>query len=211
MWGNIWINLKGRDPQGTVAPGAEYEALRQRIINDLQDLRDPRSGKRLVRRVWRREERFTGPFSERLPDLLVEAEYPDLFRPRGAYSGREPVRHLTVDEMRHRRITGCHRATGIFYAHGPAVQPNLALAPASILDVAPTVLYLLGEPTPGWMDGRVLTEMLTPEALAAQPVETGPQTPPPAVLTPTDGAGVQTYDDAEAQEVTDRLAGLGYL
>lgn len=209
--GNIWINLKGRDPQGTVAPGAEYEALRQRIINDLQDLRDPRSGKRLVRRVWRREERFTGPFSERLPDLLVEAEYPDLFRPRGAYSGREPVRHLTVDEMRHRRITGCHRATGIFYAHGPAVQPNLALAPASILDVAPTVLYLLGEPTPGWMDGRVLTEMLTPEALAAQPVETGPQTPPPAVLTPTDGAGVQTYDDAEAQEVTDRLAGLGYL
>ncbi len=208
--GNIWINLKGRDPHGTVAPGAEYEALRQRIINDLQDLRDPRSGKRLVRRVWRREERFTGPFSERLPDLLVEAEYPDLFRPRGAYSGREPVRHLTVDEMRHRRITGCHRATGIFYAHGPAVQPNLALAPASILDVAPTVLYLLGEPTPGWMDGRVLTEMLTPEALAAQPLETGPQTPP-AVLTPTDGVGVQTYDDAEAQEVTDRLAGLGYL
>lgn len=208
--GNIWINLKGRDPQGTVAPGAEYEALRDRIITGLQDLRDPRTGKRLVRRVWRREERFSGPFSDRLPDLLVEAEYPDLFRPRGAYSGREPVRHLTMEEMRHRRITGCHRPNGIFFAHGPAVQPGLPLAPASILDVAPTVLHLLGEPAPSWMDGRVLTEMLTPEALARQPVESRPQTPLPPVSS-GDGAGVQSYDEAEAQEVTDRLAGLGYL
>jgi len=207
--GNIWINLKGRDPQGTVAPGAEYEALRDRIITGLQDLRDPRTGKRLVRRVWRREERFSGPFSDRLPDLLVEAEYPDLFRPRGAYSGREPVRHLTMEEMRHRRITGCHRPNGIFFAHGPAVQPDLSLAPASILDVAPTVLHLLGEPVPNWMDGRVLAEMLTPEALAGQPVESRPQTPPP--VTSGDGAGVQSYDEAEAQEVKDRLAGLGYL
>ena len=145
----------------------------------MQDLRDPATGQRLVHRVWRREERFSGPFSERLPDLLVEAAYPDLFRPRGAYTGREPVRHLTVEEMSRRRITGCHRANGIFFAHGPAVQPDLPLALASILDVAPTVLYLLGEPAPGWMDGRVLTEMLTPAALAAQPVETRPQAPPP--------------------------------
>jgi predicted AlkP superfamily phosphohydrolase/phosphomutase len=208
--GNIWINLKGRDPQGTVAPGTEYEALRDRIITGLQDLRDPRTGKRLVRRVWRREERFSGPFSDRLPDLLVEAEYPDLFRPRGAYTGRDPVRHLAMEEMRHRRITGCHRPNGIFFAHGPAVQPDLSLAPASILDVAPTVLHLLGEPVPSWMDGRVLTEMLTPEALAGQPVQSRPQTPLPAV-NPGDGAGVQSYDEAEAQEVTDRLAGLGYL
>ncbi len=209
--GNIWINLKGRDPQGVVTPGAEYEALRSRIISELQDLRDPATGQRLVHRVWRREERFSGPFSERLPDLLVEAAYPDLFRPRGAYTGREPVRHLTVEEMSRRRITGCHRANGIFFAHGPAVQPDLPLAPASILDVAPTVLYLLGEPAPGWMDGRVLTEMLTPAALAAQPVETRPQAPPP--VNPADGAGgaVQGYDEAEAQEVTDRRAGLGYL
>jgi len=207
--GNIWINLKGRDPQGTVAPGAEYEALRDRVITGLQDLRDPRTGKRLVRRVWRREERFSGPFSDRLPDLLVEADYPDLFRPRGAYTGREPVRHLTMEEMRHRRITGCHRPNGIFFAHGPAVQADLSLAPASILDVAPTVLHLLGEPVPSWMDGRVLTEMLTPEALAGQPVESRPQTPLP--VTSGDGAGVQSYDEAEAQEVKDRLAGLGYL
>ena len=209
--GNIWINLKGRDPRGTVAPGVEYEALRQRIITDLQDLRDPRTGKRLVRRVWRREERFSGPFSDRLPDLLVEAEYPDLFRPRGAYAGREPVRHLTLEEMRHRRITGCHRPNGIFFAHGPAVQPDLSLAPASILDVAPTVLHLLGEPVPSWMDGRVLTEMLTPEALASQPVESRPQTPPLPRVNADDDTGVQSYDEAEAQEVTDRLAGLGYL
>ena len=135
----------------------------------------------------------------------------DRFRPRGAYAGREPVRHLTLEEMRHRRITGCHRPNGIFFAHGPAVQPDLSLAPASILDVAPTVLHLLGEPVPSWMEGRVLTEMLTPEALASQPVESRPQTPPLPPVNPDDDTGVQSYDEAEAQEVTDRLAGLGYL
>ena len=206
--GNIWINLKGRDPQGIVTPGAEVEALTARIISELQDLADPVTGRRLVRRVWRREERFSGPFSERLPDLLVEAEYPDLFRPRGAYHGREPVRHLTVEEMSRRRITGCHRATGIFYAQGPAVQPGQALAPASILDVAPTALYLLDEPIPDWMVGRVLPEMLTPAALASQPVPLAAHAPGSVANA---GGAVQGYDEAEAQEVTDRLAGLGYL
>ncbi len=209
--GNIWINLKGRDPQGIVSPGAEYEALRQRISAGLHELTDPHSGRRLVRRVWRREELFSGPFSERLPDLLVEADYPDLFRPRGAYTGRQPVRRLTLEEMRRRRITGCHRATGIFMAHGPGVQAGLTLPPASILDVAPTALHLLGEPVPAWMDGRILTELLTPEAQAARPIVTGAQEPPAPPSTASGGDDVQNYDETEARAIADRLAGLGYL
>ncbi len=203
--GNIWINLRGRDPHGIVEPGEPYETLRSRIIEILPELRDPRSGQPLIKRVWRREERFSGPYVERFPDLVVEAVYPDLFRPRGAYQGSAPVRHLTVEEMRGRRITGCHRAHGIFMARGNGVQPGRWLPGADITDVAPTVMYLLGEPVPTWMDGRVLTDIFTPDVLTQRPVRLDGQT----VITA--GRADVTYDEADAQKLADRLAGLGYL
>jgi predicted AlkP superfamily phosphohydrolase/phosphomutase len=203
--GNIWINLRGRDPQGIVEPGEAYETLRSRIIETLPGLRDPRSGQPLIKRVWRREERFSGPYVERFPDLVVEAAYPDLFRPRGHYQGTEAVRHLSIEEMRSRRITGCHRPQGIFLARGRGVQAGFRLALADITVVAPTVLYLLGEPVPGWMDGRVLVDIFTPDLLAERPIRLDGQ----AVATA--GPADVAYDEADAQLLADRLAGLGYL
>ncbi len=203
--GNIWINLRGRDPHGIVEPGELYESLRTRIIETLPALRDPHTGQQLIKRVWRREERFSGPYVERFPDLVIEAAYPDLFRPRGAYQGTAPVRHLSVEEMQGRRVTGCHRLHGIFLARGRGVQEGQWLPHASITDVAPTVLYLLGEPIPTWMDGRVLADLFTPEMLTVQPIRHDGQ------LVATPGSADVTYDDADAQKLADRLAGLGYL
>lgn len=203
--GNIWINLRGRDPHGIVEPGELYESLRTRIIETLPALRDPHTGQQLIKRVWRREERFSGPYVERFPDLVVEAAYPDLFRPRGAYQGTAPVRHLSVEEMQGRRVTGCHRLHGIFLARGRGVQEARWLPHASITDVAPTVLYLLGEPIPTWMDGRVLADLFTPEMLTVQPIRHDGQ------MVATPGSADVAYDDADAQKLADRLAGLGYL
>lgn len=45
--GNIYINLKGRNPQGIVDPADKYE-LEGQIISDLYNYRDPRTGKRVV-------------------------------------------------------------------------------------------------------------------------------------------------------------------
>lgn len=203
--GNIWINLRGRDPHGIVEPGELYESLRTRIIETLPALRDPHTGQQLIKRVWRREERFSGPYVERFPDLVVEAAYPDLFRPRGAYQGTAPVRHLSVEEMQGRRVTGCHRLHGIFLARGRGVQEARWLPHASITDVAPTVLYLLGEPIPTWMDGRVLADLFAPEMLTVQPIRHDGQ------MVATPGSADVAYDDADAQKLADRLAGLGYL
>jgi predicted AlkP superfamily phosphohydrolase/phosphomutase len=215
------VNLAGRDPHGIVAPGAAYEAVRDQIIAELSELTDPATGRRLVKKVWRREERFSGPYVERLPDLLVEAEYPDLFRPRVGRSKTcpyEPVRHLTMEEMQRRRITGCHRSEGIFLAYGEGIRAGTALPAVEITDVAPTALYLLGEPVPDWMDGRVLTEIMEPTTLETTGVVTmsmqaisGPAPEPPDVEDPRQGAERFEYGDEEARLVTARLKGLGYL
>lgn len=202
--GNIWINLVGRDPHGVVAAGAEYEALRDQIIATLPQLRDAQTGARPIRRVWRREELFCGPYLERFPDLIVEAHYPDMFKPHSAIN-QAAARQMTIEEMAQRAISGCHRMNGIFIAWGPDIQPGGRTADAALIDVAPTVLHLLRHPVLVEMDGRVLGEVLRPGTLG--PVQTasladlgfGP-------------AGVELgYSDEEAERVRQRLAGLGYL
>lgn len=203
--GNIWINVKGRDPQGVVEPGAEYETLRDQIIATLPNLAHPVTGERPIRRVWRREELYSGRYLERLPDLIVEADYPDMFKPHGAYHGRAAVRNLSASEMRQRAITGCHRMNGVLIAWGPDVQPGSAIADPALIDIAPTVLHLLGQPVPKEMDGRVLAETLRSDVL-------GPVQTTTLAELGFDGPGAEVgFSDDEAEYVRERLAGLGYL
>ena len=66
---SIWINLKGIKPQGIVDP-AEYDALVEFIIEKLAELKDPRTGKPVINRVYRRNEIFHGPFAHEGADLV---------------------------------------------------------------------------------------------------------------------------------------------
>jgi predicted AlkP superfamily phosphohydrolase/phosphomutase len=66
----INLNVRGRQTQGMVAP-EEYEALRDAIIRDIQNLRDPKTGEGVVHHVYKREELYHGDFVERAPDIIV--------------------------------------------------------------------------------------------------------------------------------------------
>ncbi|HEX2799966.1 MAG TPA: alkaline phosphatase family protein, partial [Thermoanaerobaculia bacterium] len=50
--GDIYVNLKGREGQGSVSPGAEYEAVRDEIRKKLVTLVDPKTGQRAVSRIF---------------------------------------------------------------------------------------------------------------------------------------------------------------
>ncbi|MGZ5381919.1 MAG: alkaline phosphatase family protein, partial [Thermoanaerobaculia bacterium] len=56
--GDIYVNLKGREGQGSVSPGAEYEAVRDEIRKRLVTLVDPKTGQRAVSRIFTREEAY---------------------------------------------------------------------------------------------------------------------------------------------------------
>ncbi len=74
--GNLYVNLRGREPRGIVAPGAEYEQVCADVIRQLSELTDPETGQRVVKRVHRREALYHGPFLDQAPDLIVEwADY----------------------------------------------------------------------------------------------------------------------------------------
>jgi predicted AlkP superfamily phosphohydrolase/phosphomutase len=200
-FGQIFLNLKGRQPQGCVVP-EDARPLLDDLKAGLMAIRHPETGGPLVERVYEREELYDGPHIELAPDLTVVL---------GDWRYRTIGLH---DFTTHKLIspafgpTGDHRMNGIFVASGPAFRPGAALGrDATLLDIAPTLLQLLGVPVPADMDGRVLTEVLDP---AVVPLSTTSE--PEAIAAPTDAEPAPVaYTDAEDAAIQQRLADLGYL
>ena len=69
--GDLYVNLRGREKQGIVAPGAEYEALREELARGLLELTDPATGERAVSRVFKREEVYRRYDPRLIPDMIV--------------------------------------------------------------------------------------------------------------------------------------------
>jgi predicted AlkP superfamily phosphohydrolase/phosphomutase len=69
--GRIYLSLKGREPEGTVSPGEEYEALIGRIVEMVSNLTDPETGEVIVDRVVRGRDLFQGAHAGLGPDLVA--------------------------------------------------------------------------------------------------------------------------------------------
>lgn len=196
--GSIYVNLKGREPQGIVEPGAEYEAVRDEIERLAQEFRDPKTGRKLIGQVLRREEIYTGPYLPRAPDLILRpAEPSDIFFGLADFGHRETVSMVY-------RYSGMHRDDGMLIMNGPGVRPGGEIEGAAIVDIAPTVLHTMELPIPSDMDGRVLTEVFMPDYIEAFPIRIGE----PVVWAEMEGV---SYTEEGEKEILERLRGLGYL
>lgn len=197
VYGFLYINLKGRQPNGTVDP-QEFERLRQEIRERLLKATCPdRDGRemKIFTDVFVTEDLYGCRRDEHpwMPDLLLAPA--DGLAVVKKIRGTEPVRWVPF-----KRLEGTHRLDGVFAAHGPAIKPNLEMR-AHIADLAPTILAGLGEPVPKDMDGKVL--------------ETIFKTPISVVFEPSQDRKIdEAVTDLTAdqlQEVTNRLSDLGYL
>ena len=102
---------------------------------------------------------------------------------------------------------------GILVASGPAFRTGATPRDAELLDIAPTVLHLLGVPVPGDMDGRVLAELLDPSLSPVDvPVRAAALAPAPAHVHAAPAAPAEAvYTAEEDAEIQRRLEELGYL
>jgi len=197
--GQIYVNVTGREPLGSVTPGSSYEQVREAIIERLYTLRDPESGEQVVEAVYRREEIYSGDQIEQAPDIVFLPRRLEYF----GFGEYEFGSHQIVEAMK-RGISGTHRLNGIFLAYGAAVRPNVTVANAHIVDLAPTILYLLGVPVPAHVDGRVLEEIFSP---AFRP-SSAPEQPGQWQHTANGATGLT---EAEKQILAERLRNLGYV
>ena len=197
--GSIYINVKGREPQGIVEPGAEYEAVCNEIERLAYDFCDPRTGRKLIGEVLRREEIYSGPYIDRAPDLILRPKEPsDIFFGLADFGHRDTVSSVY-------RYSGMHRDYGMLVVNGPGVRGGGTIEGASIQDIAPTILHTMGLPVPGDMDGQVLGNAFEEEYMESFPVEIGDPATSAASAT---GTG---YSEEGEKEIMERLEGLGYL
>lgn len=191
-----WLNVSGRDPQGVVAQGEEYESIAEQVREALLQATEAGSGKPLVTAVHKASEVYQGPHLDRAPDLLVE--WSDTVVEQGlrtSFAGQEiVVSEACGEDLR----TGNHRREGLLIAAGPRVEPGPTPEGIAIQDLAPTFLSLLDVPAPGPLDGRPLHGVVRDlaEATAA----------PPSPAAPT-----SAYTVEEEAAVEERLRDLGYL
>ncbi|MCI0398668.1 MAG: DUF2304 family protein [Chloroflexi bacterium] len=198
--GQIYLNVAGREPHGCVQPGAEYGERREEIIARLLALRDPETGETVIEAAYHREEVYCGDQVGHAPDILFLPRRLEYF----GFGEYEFGSHRIIEAMK-RGISGTHRMNGIFLAYGPAARPGVEVSSAQIVDLAPTILHLMGEPIPATMDGRVLEEIMSD---AFQPGQPPDHHQPWQAPTAQDGQGLT---DEEKELLTGRLRDLGYV
>jgi len=208
--GFIWVNLKGRDLLGTVEPGDEYAQLCRYIQSELQGLKDPDNGAPVISGVFRKDEIYYGEEIYKAPDIVISFEDGDyVLRP--SYYGDDGIAIKSLDRDELAKIeseahsNSRHLPDGVFMIKGPDVKKGGRIKDARIIDLAPTILYLMGVAVPEDMDGVALTDCLEPGFLADNPVTFGS-----VDKTTADSAG-QDYSDEDEDAIRARLTSLGYL
>lgn len=197
--GGIALNLKGRQSCGIVELGPETGRLCEDIQSALLEIRDPRNGKKVIEQIYRREDIFTGTYTERLPELIIKfkSDYQSSANPSAPLFS--DVNPSDFDFQ-----SGNHDENGIFMACGKNIRKGAKFAPAQIQDMAPTILYAMGLSVPDEMDGQVLLDIFEQDFVDKNPIERISE----RKWTETDS--YKLNEDA-SDKMKEQLQGLGYL
>ena len=138
--GRIYINLKGREPNGGVSP-EEYEQVREEIAERLLQFRLPDSGEPVIREVFKREDIYSGEHLQAAADLFAI--------PHDGFDLKADARKEALVE--HSPLVGMHTYddASVLIRGQDAVRPDV-----EIIDLLPTVFDLMDVPVPADVDGR---------------------------------------------------------
>jgi len=171
--------LKGRDPHGIVEP-ADYERVQQEIIGALLGLRDPRSGDTIVSMAIPKQDAgvlgvLPNQGFDRIGDVLfafkpgyianpfvypVAITYPDgtrrIIPNPEEYEPAVLGRHFSGIHLTLPTLEEMH---AFMLLAGPGVNHLHRKQPVNVVDIAPTVAYILGTPIPRDAEGDVLRDV----------------------------------------------------
>ena len=150
--GAVRVNRAGREPNGRIQPGGEYDAFLAQLQRDILEIRNLDNDRPIATDVVRTDELCTGPHLDELPDLFV------------LWSREAPIERIaspkigTIELVHRGNRTGDHRPDSVFVAAGPHVVPG-RVEPVSILDFAPTLAALHGATLPD-TDGKLIPALM---------------------------------------------------
>ena len=202
--GILYFNLVGREPTGILST-EDAAGLSAGIAEEISRIEDPETGKPLFSAVYNSAEIYPNGTSTNAPDLVLdfydgEWNIAAAFR-RGA--------DLTTIQNRYfaesRDEFGDHGREGIFILAGKSFTGRAANHTGELVDIPATLLHLYDVPIPDDYDGRVLTQAISYDHMAAHPIRSQRGDAPAAK------AGVTGYTSNQEEEVARHLRALGYL
>jgi predicted AlkP superfamily phosphohydrolase/phosphomutase len=151
--GYLRVNQRGREPNGIVAPGMERREVLDQIEAVVGEMRIAGTDRPAARRVIRAQDVYVGRASSELPDLMV------------LWNSDRPLD--AIESPRVGRISnrdggprGAHTSQGAIFGWGPAIAAGPPISGIRDIDIAPTVLALLGIAAPKGLDGEVVADLL---------------------------------------------------
>lgn len=153
----IYINSKKRWKFGIVSED-KCGILRDKIIKELKEIKDPITNKSIVSKVWKKEELYFGNNIDKLPDISFSAD-------NFAYgsSSTFPFASKKIFNKPITKKSGDHREDGILIMYGKDFKKGKKLKSVNIIDITPTILHIFNIPTPKDCDGRVIKEIFEKE------------------------------------------------
>jgi predicted AlkP superfamily phosphohydrolase/phosphomutase len=195
-FGQIFLNLKGREPQGMVRRN-EVEEVIANLKEVLSKIKDPKNGAKIFSRILEREELFFGPAQERAPDLIVIPAKTYAVFPQYSFG------HHSILSQAY-GISSEHNQNGIVIIAGKGVTSSKEILRANVVDIAPTILAFFGLKA-SWMDGKPICNFGCDSLKEISQLETCSDEIP--------AIGGQTrkiFSAAEEQELIAHLKDLGY-
>jgi predicted AlkP superfamily phosphohydrolase/phosphomutase len=145
----LYLNMKGREPQGIIEPGPVREALLEQLASDLKEIEDT-DGRKVIRGVYRADQIYSGNATALAPDLIIG--YARGYRASWETVGGGATGEILEDNTLAWSADHCADALevpGVLFCN----RPLRARAP-SLVDVAPSILAEFGLATPSSMVGR---------------------------------------------------------
>jgi predicted AlkP superfamily phosphohydrolase/phosphomutase len=202
----VWLARGNGDCNG------ERDELRESVENVLALLVDPATGERLISNCYRPDEIYHGPHKAKAPEILpswwedgflLEQSVPGTSAPPNVERSTTPIQGGV-------EFAASHRLDGVLMLSGGPIRQDFAFHDANIVDVAPTVLYLMGLPVPEDMDGRVLTEAIDEDFVAQNPVRMESLDDDFDDDAAAEDAR-QSFTEDESELIARRLQALGYI
>jgi predicted AlkP superfamily phosphohydrolase/phosphomutase len=172
----VYVNLQGRDPDGIVKPGDEYEEVREQIIGLFKSAKCEQTGTFPVAAIMRREEAdYFGLYGDAVGDIIYmmdpgfdsgapvrmgKSRYrAGVTEGRAVFEATKQWKEYTGDHSAYPPFSRRNRTLTVF--SGPGVRKNVTRrTPIRLIDVAPTISYLIGAPYAAQTEGSVILDSL---------------------------------------------------
>jgi len=146
----LYLNIKGREREGVVAPGGESDALKEELRSKLHGLVDSTSGKVSITGMFDCDGVYAGPYVDNAPDLIVgygagfRASWDSVMGKVTGVIFEDNVKAWSGDHCVDPRLV-----PGVLFSNR-----KITVEKPAIVDVAPTMLQLFGLKLPGYFDGK---------------------------------------------------------